>query len=194
MKIRFPVALLILSMIFSCKKEDPCESVLCAQNQQCVDGACVCIPGYKGADCLDQITPKKIIISKISVTRFPERKPNGNHWDVVNNTVNGELPDIYVALQDELDSVLFVGLEKINAVHTVKYSWSIQSGVSIDLQSEYTLSLWDRDYFLGVPTTVEKMGSVTFIPPYSDNNGFPNHIVIDNGGIVAFKLTVSYQW
>jgi hypothetical protein len=45
--------LLVLTMLVSCNENsiDPCDSIVCQNNGECVDGTCICELGYTGPDC-----------------------------------------------------------------------------------------------------------------------------------------------
>ena len=80
MKKLFLLALLPMLFIVGCNKEDV-EDEKKKQTQ--------CPEGYKGKDCKEQITPSKITLTKIQVTKFPQTN-GGASWDVASG------PDIFI--------------------------------------------------------------------------------------------------
>ncbi|MBX3255020.1 MAG: hypothetical protein KF862_12835 [Chitinophagaceae bacterium] len=185
---RWLLAILFPLVMVSCKKgsADPCDGTTCLNDGYCADGNCVCPEGYGGADCSQQITPKKIQITGIELTRFPATNNNGAGWD----TKNG--PDLYIKL--------FKGDEQIwqssdtynyqNATPSEVYTFEVMPAVDLtDPENEYTIMLYDQDDY----NADDLMGEIIFTP-YSGSKGFPKVLTLDTEGAVAFKLNVSYTW
>lgn len=180
--------LTFLLITFSCKKDntDPCANTVCLNGGHCVNGDCVCPEGYGGADCSQQITPRKIKVTKIEVTKFPATTNNGGGWD------NSSGADIYLKL--------FKGDTQVwKSSYTYNYQnanpstiYPIDISPSVDLSEpndEYTITLYDFDDF----DADDFMGGIIFTP-YSKSNGFPSVLTLDANGGVAFKLYLSYIW
>lgn len=47
-------------IVYSCKKEDPCEGVVCPAGKVCSSGTCTCPFGYEGANC-DSLSAIKFV-------------------------------------------------------------------------------------------------------------------------------------
>lgn len=182
------LVLAFLLIAFSCKKEnaDPCDNTVCLNGGHCVNGDCVCPEGYGGADCSQQITPRKIKITKIEVTKFPATNDNGGGWDPSNGA------DIYLKLSKD-DSQLWKSSDTYNyqnASAAAMYSFDISSSVDLtEPNDRYTISLYDYDDF----DADDFMGGIIFTP-YTNSNGFPPVVTLDANGGVAFKLHLSYVW
>lgn len=174
-------------VIVSCKKNDadPCDKTVCLNGGHCANGECVCPDGYGGADCSQPITPRKIKITKIEVTRFPATD-NGAGWDLTSG------PDIYLKLLKD-DVQIWKSSNTYNyqnADPSKIYSFDIAPAVDLtDPQDQYTISLYDYDDF----DAPDFMGGIIFTP-YAKSKGFPSVLTLDAGGTVAFKLHVSYTW
>ncbi len=49
------------AMLFpSCKKDDPCDDVVCMNGGTCNDGSCSCATGYEGGTCATEVRAKFI--------------------------------------------------------------------------------------------------------------------------------------
>lgn len=47
------------AMLFtSCKKDDPCDDVVCMNGGTCNDGSCACATGYEGSTCATEVRAK----------------------------------------------------------------------------------------------------------------------------------------
>ena len=177
----FPLA------IVSCQKNDadPCDKTACLNGGHCANGECICPEGYGGADCSQPITPKKIKISKIEVTKFPATD-NGAGWDLTSG------PDIYLQLLKGDASIWksSTTYDYQNADPSKVYSFDITPSVDLtDPQDQYTIILYDYDDL----DAADFMGGIVFTA-YVKSKGFPSVITLDAGGTVAFKLHVSYTW
>lgn len=166
-----------------CETFDACFNVVCLNGGDCVNGACVCPEGYTGADCSQQITPSKIRISRIEVTRFPATD-NGAGWDFTSG------PDIYPIIAKNNNLLWEYPSFIQNADPSTNHSFDVNP--VFDLESpndQYAISLYDYDDF----DNDDFMGGILFTP-YSSNNKFPSTFTLDAGGDVAFKVYVSYVW
>lgn len=180
-KIKTVVMLMILSSIlttFSCTKEKDTPQ----PTPTPAPPTSTCPTGYTGTNCVTQITPSKIRINKITVTRHPALD-GGNTWDLTSNA------DIYVTLTvSGAPSPFFTSGVYQDANSTLDYDFT--NGLPIDLIGPtltYEIRLFDED-----GTSVDDyMGGISFIP-YSSTAGFPSIITIDGGGSVAFQLHVTY--
>jgi len=177
--------LLTATVINSCNKvyPDPCEGVTCLNGGTCVNGSCDCADGYSGPSCAHQITPTKIRISKIKITKFPQYD-GGSSWDF------GSGPDIYVELLLGSSTIFKQPTMFENAQATQDYTYIPTSSIDLnDATAQYTIRLFDYDSISGD----DFMGGIIFYP-YSSTNGFPTTLYLDAGGAVKFELTFSYVW
>lgn len=166
-----------------CETFDDCFNVTCLNGGTCVNGICNCPDGYTGSDCSQQITPSRIRISKIDITRFPATD-NGAGWDLTSG------PDIYPELS--LGNTVLYSANKFfqNADPANDYSFELSPLVNMnEPEDQYTIRLFDFDDF----DADDFMGGINFTP-YFDNNGFPSTLNVDAGGDVAFTLHVTYDW
>ncbi|HRP57061.1 hypothetical protein [Agriterribacter sp.] len=191
------LVLAILLITFSCKKDsadflitlpdpDPCANTVCLNGGHCVNGDCVCPEGYGGADCSQQITPRKIKVTKIEVTKFPATTGNGGGWDASSGA------DIFPELSKG-DAVLWKSSTYYeNAGPSSVYAFNITPAIDLtEPQDQYTIRLYDYDS--GLFESDDFMGEIIFTP-YSKANGFPPVITLDANAGVAFKLHLSYVW
>ncbi len=191
----FMLAFLLIT--FSCKKDnpdflitlsapDPCANTVCLNGGHCVNGDCVCPEGYGGADCSQQITPRKIKITKIEVTKFPATTNNGGGWDASSGA------DIFPELSKG-DAVLWKSSTYYeNASPSNVYAFNINPAIDLtEPQDQYIIRLYDYDS--GLFESDDFMGGIIFTP-YSKSNGFPSVLSLDANGGVAFKLYLSYVW
>ena len=170
----------------SCKKEssDPCEGITCLNGGECVNGECDCAEGYGGPDCSNQITPTKIRITKINVTRFPATESNGAGWDPVSG------PDILPKLYDKNYNLIWESPTYYQDATQTTYTFNLNPSFDLtEPNDEYIIRLYDYDS----TDPDDFMGGIIFTP-YYNTNGFPNKITLDAGGEVAFELFVTYFW
>lgn len=163
--------------------EDPCLDVTCFNGGTCFNGLCSCPDGYTGAACETEVAPTKMRITNIIVTRFPATD-NGAGWDVTSG------PDIYPIVTRNSttiwDSPTFIQ----NANPALTYDFTPAPSIEINNPTDqYVISLYDYDDF----DADDFMGGV-FFTPYTSGNGFPDYIVLDPGGPVAYTIYVSYIW
>lgn len=167
----------------NCETYDACYNVTCLNGGVCINGDCDCADGYSGPSCADQITPSRIRISKIDVTRFPATETGGGGWDLTSG------PDIYVVLFKGDVNVWTSPIYYENASQT-SYSFEINPPYDISSPNDqYTIRLYDWDS----SDADDYMGGIIFYP-YNSNNGFPSVLDIDASGNVAFDFFVSYVW
>ena len=189
--------LLTLSFLFSCSSdsdtETPCTPIACLNNGVSnSDCGCDCPQGFTGDNCSIQITPSKILITKIVVTKFPNLKSNGSNWDAFALT-GWERPDIFPSISNSQGNYLFAG-NPINDSFSYgndNFIFTPTAPIEItNFNNQFTIILWDDD---GVNFTPEFMGGYDFY--IYQNNGFPQILdVSTTTGSVAFKLYLSYQW
>jgi hypothetical protein len=103
-------------------------------------------------------------------------------WDATDG------PDLFFRLYDE-EGPLTQPLTLIeNADPGSGYTFSINTMNIFNLTHVYKLRLLDYE---GVEIDSEDMGEIHF-QLYHNTNGFPEQIVVDDGGPVAFTLDVEY--
>lgn len=175
--------IILFLLVFSSCKKDACEDVTCLNNSVCNDGTCDCPEGYGGLDCGIELVPRKIVISNIKVTRMPATPPQGFTWDLTDD------PDIYTLIAT-LQSVIWYSPYYENADPSVPWDFTPSPTIDItgpDQLHEMVLVDYDHD------SDNDFMGSVFFIP-YIAGRNFPQQRILDEGGDVAFELTLSYSW
>lgn len=169
----------------SCTEDnpDPCGDNYCYNGGVCVNGECDCPSGWTGLRCSKQVTPTKVRISKILITRFPQYD-NGSSWDI------GSGPEVYIEITKEKEKVHEQPTVFENAESGKTYLYEPTSFIDLtDPTARYTISLYDYDDL----SADDWMGGVLFYP-YSSTGGFPEKMVLDAGGNVAFEMWLSYVW
>lgn len=169
--------LIVTTSFFSCSSDDSDKSE-----------PVVCPIGYTGTNCTSQITPTKIIVSKIRVKYFPNTN-NGSNWDV------GSPADIFVRLGrgDGTSSTvtLYTSNPITDAISDGVTNFDFVPAVPIELlfpTQQHALLLGDYDS----TSANELMGGLLFTP-YSTTNGFPTTITVANTTIpLSFELSVTY--
>ena len=198
--------LLMIAMFFGCSNDSPtastptptpgCTPIPCLNGGiSRPDCGCDCPIGFTGPNCSTQVTPTKILITKIKVKNFPNKKPDGvTTWDdFIFTSYNS--PDIFPLLT--LGSItLFQGSYFQDAISngngTDNFTWIPSTPINIiAINSQFTLILRDDD--AGSPG-YEIMGGFNFYL-YNSTEGFPTTISISNStSPYKFELTVSYVW
>ena len=169
-----------LILLASCHK-DECSDVVCQNDGVCVDGKCECATGYTGNHCEKQITPKKIKIINIRVTKFPATD-DGAGWDLTSG------PDIYVVL--EYNNYPIYKHSSYYKDANPDYVYDFKPDINLYFDNpidEYSILLFDYDSF----DSDDFMGGIKFTP-YYDTNKFPSVLTIDAGGAVSFEISVEY--
>ena len=144
-----------------------------------------CPTGYTGTNCGTQITPSKIRINKITITRFPQYD-GGSNWDVLD--IGDSRPDVYVTLSLN-STVLLTSNYYQDANYYQDYDFSNSPTFPFDIvlpNTQFTIRAWDYD-----TGADDYIGGINFTP-YSSTGGFPSIINIDGGGAVSFQLHVTY--
>jgi EGF domain-containing protein len=173
----------LIPLIYSCKKTDPdpCKDIICLNGGNCVNGACDCPTGYGGPDCSNQITPSKINLTSVRVTKFPATD-NGAGWDIASG------PDIFINIYKGTTLLYTHAVYFENADPSKDYDFVLNPLFQIDDPlARYTIELLDYDDF----SADDFMGGIEFTP-YSNTNGFPTSMKIDAGGTVAFTIYMNY--
>jgi hypothetical protein len=150
-----------------------------------------CPQGFTGNNCSTQITPSKILITKIVVKSFPNLKPNNSYWDDIPN----EYADIFPVISTMSgDVVYFSNVYYNNAFgsNLTPYTFNLTPNIEItNFQQNYVLGIWDFD---GNNSNPELMSSISF-SIYSQTGGFPPKITISQpaNGFEA-EVYLTYKW
>ncbi len=173
---------------------DPCADVVCLNGGNCVNGVCDCPPGYDGDDCSNKLTPSKVSIERITITRFPAKRSNGSDWD---NTSTG-LPDLWMVIgRDGLTGYVHRQPESSAISNASPSSTHVYTPTSPIVLSNFTINhtitLYDYD---GDPASnaPDLMGDADFVPFMLSRLGFPVLLNVDNGGNVAFQVRFAYEF
>jgi hypothetical protein len=179
---RFLSVFAFILVLSSCSKDDPCESIVCINGGECVNGECNCPEDYTGPDCSTQVTPLRINVKKVVVEKFPATAANGAGWDLFDG------PDMYLAIYKGTELLYYHDFFFEDAVADRQYTFELSS-FSFDFpKDKYTIAIFDYDDF----DADDFMGGLEFTP-YSSNNGFPETLNVQ-GGSVAFSVAVTYQF
>jgi hypothetical protein len=189
--------LFFVGFVFSaCSKDaDACAPIACynkgVANANC---GCDCAPGFTGADCSTLVIPKRILITKIRVSGFPNYNLAGNKWDVGNGI---ETPDIVPFFAKDLGKTsLFLGLTMFNVSSTGNDTYDFVPLTPIEITDynvRYSLLLYDDDTI--TTPSFEYMGGWDFIIYNSEAKIFPKILSIGSGnGIVKFQIYLTYEW
>ncbi len=184
-----PIYLCILFVLSltGCKEDDstdPCDGVICMNGGTCMGGECICPQRWSGVSCEEQVEPFEIEVWRIGLRRYPLTRPDGTDWDPDGG------PDLAIEVRYG-GQQLFGPFEVIyNTDGSQIYSWDMD--IRLDTPGdEYQFLLWEIDDILAGDR--ELMGQMNFLS-YTDDNGFPDIVEIDEGGDLAIRLFVEYRY
>jgi hypothetical protein len=181
----YSISMMLVSLLFVACSDEPCETQMCHNGGVCIDGLCDCPERYTGPECNDQVTPDVMRITSVKLLRFPGFRPNDDKmWDVTDG------PDVYFRLMHGDEPVAQPVVLVENADPTQQYQFNISLVDMKTVLDEYTMQLFDYE---AIGVEPQFMGEVAFTP-YHTTNGFPTEIMLDNGGPVAFHVTVEYLY
>lgn len=166
---------LILALLFL--------SISCSKTE---DGDEHCPEGYTGKNCDIQITPDSVFITKIMVLRFPATNFQEENWDSTSNA------DIYIQVWQNNEQIWSSTMIYANAISDTGIQYRFiptDTIVLTDPMAQYAIHLYDQDN----ASEDDYMGGINFIY-YSNNNGFPQSMILDDGDKVAFELSLEYAW
>lgn len=163
---------------------DPCYDVFCGNGGTCIDGDCQCSEGWSGYECLNQITPTSMIITRVDVIDFPPYD-NGLSWDL-----NGSAADITITIGNAQTTLYEASTYYPNAVPADQpfVFNNVNLYVAEPLQPlNFLLYNYDeifggQSYMGGVNATI-----------YWNTNGFPNTLNVSYDDY-EFKLYLEYLW
>lgn len=194
--------LTFLIITISCSSDSgsgsaPCVPITCLNGGTSTsDCGCTCPIGFTGSNCSTQITPTKILITKITVKNFPNKKPDGvSTWDSTPFFTN---PDIFPIITFDASGTtyeLFKGtaIQDVisNGNGTDNFSWTPSTPIQlVAINSQFSIILYDEDS----ASTKEFMGGFNFIP-YNSTGGFPTTVIMSNpNGSYKFELSLMYVW
>lgn len=142
-----------------------------------------CPKGYEGTNCDKEITPTKMVISKLEITKIPSFRPDATNWDAL-----GGKPDIYIQIFDDVTKKVIFTSNVITDHNTIDIIRGENLNIYIDNpKNKLVLSLYDED-----SGDDEYMGGINFIP-YTVGQKFPETINADCSGCkIAFNLNFQY--
>lgn len=148
-----------------------------------------CPKGYYGIDCVDQIDPKQITITKITVTNFPIKTGNGEAFDL-----DGSTPDILPEL--ELyggNKIIWTSNEHIdNPASQCCIDFIPNPAITINDPAAnnglFRFTLYDFD-----DGDIKQLVNFADFQLYYNSNTFPTVSHYDINGL-GFTLYLSYSW
>jgi hypothetical protein len=174
--------LVFISFLLITCKEDPCSGVICQNGGTCAKGNCLCSERYEGAFCEKQVTPEKLRIGKVTVTRFPATSDGGASWD--------QLPssgaDLFVAIFKGNDNIFQSGYYA-NANPNGFNEYTPASTLDLEPKTIYEIWLVDDDS----PLDPDIIAAYEFDINDSDMEGFPETISIGDSE-VQVQFDVEY--
>lgn len=186
----------LVLVIFGCSKEDitnGCTPITCLNGGiSQADCGCNCPDGYGGLNCGTQLTPLKILITKIRVKKFPNLRANATEWDA--NAIFNPFtrPDIFPAFYDSAGNLLYSdsAIQDAFSNGNDQFYFIPSNPIQItNLTSTYNLILFDED----TSTTAEAIGGWTSMQLYSSTGGFPSILIFGQASdAVIFELSLQY--
>ena len=176
----FIISLLTVITLLSCN-ERSCENTMCENGGICNDGSCDCPEGFMGTYCETRAIPDKMRITSLTLTRFPVTKHNVT-WDEFSG------PDIFFRIYEGSRPVAqpLHLYEDASAFNTYQFFIGL---IEIEnITNTFSIKLLDYD---GRDTKEDLMGEIEFIP-FNPEKGYPETIILDDDGPVAFEMTVEY--
>jgi hypothetical protein len=181
----YTITAALAAMLFASCAGDTCETQMCHNGGVCVDGLCDCPERFTGPNCNEQVTPDVMRITSVKLLRFPGYiATNDKPWD------NEDGPDVFFKLVHGEQPIAQPVVLLENADHTQQYEFHISLVDMKNVLDEYTMQLFDYE---AIGVEPQFMGEIAFTP-YHVTNGFPTEIHLDNGGPIAFHMTVEYLY
>lgn len=176
--------LFLLLIIFSSCSDITCEGG-CYNAGVCVEGECVCLKGYEGKYCQDDAPPKSIIVKKMSVLSFPWLDSDGKEWDTNSGPdIIFEMRKGYNAGDKYYSSPIYYNSSQSSVLHVNNINLILPNGgISHNIRFEDYDENKKNDYILSLK-----------FHPYSQNSGYKDAIIINEGGSLSMKLEVEYIW
>lgn len=167
----------------NCETKDLCYNISCKNGGSCVNGLCNCPAGYSGSDCSKQVTPTKIRITKIELTKFPATTAAGGGWDP------SDAPDIFIKFIKGTSVIWESPTYFSNALQGNIYTFTPTNPIEITAPKDrYDIELWDYDTL-----DPNDFMSGIFFTPYSDTNGFPSVLTLECGACTSsYKVYFQY--
>ncbi len=169
-------------------KPDPCENIKC-NHGTCINGQCDCQEGYSGPSCAKEITPSKIVITGIHLSKFPPTRSNGGGWDAASG------PDLLFRLiKAEDNSIIYRSSSPYKDAVTKKtYFFGGDASIELsDANGEYILSLLDEDHGLLLDWEDEVVSGIR-TRLYKKGQGFPKKLKVSSGD-TSYELNLQYYW
>lgn len=175
--------------------EVTCETLVCQNGGDCVDGKCVCPEHFEGETCEIQSTPLFIRITKISVnSQWSAYKPSGQRWDN-NENPPADRPDLSVEIMYKGTSQIYQYHHYVkDAYYDTPADFIPANGLAPEittdnLETSYRVNLIDID-----DIDYEVMGGADFVI-YDKKGGFPTEITArDDNSALEFTLKLHYQF
>lgn len=143
-------------------------------------------------------TPKNMRITSITVTNFPDKKPNGDHWDFSPILPLSSRPDLFVELSiNGSNSSIFRSKTEQDASYLSNYTFTepaLSSSESLPhnaaMNTGYIIELYDNDV-----TFNDFMGSVIFTPSslYNDDNA-ENFSKSMSSGSIEIRIDGTWEY
>lgn len=171
-------------------KDSDCPILNCQNEGVFENCSCNCPEGYVGTNCEVQLTPIKVLITKITVKSFPNQDA-GSNWDF------SSLPDIYVSIENS-SNILYSSNEFYqDAISNGSnlFQFNINPAFAISNVSQpYYISLWDYD-LEDAPASSDDFMAIAAFYPYDPSRGLPDKITVSNiPSQFLLELSLSYQW
>lgn len=183
---RLLINVLFFSLIISsCNKDnyDACEVLDCGVGY-CADGRCQCPKGFYGERCLQNHAPKAVLVEKVEVIRFPNKRVDYTTWDSLDN------PDLHLTIYQSFNKIWISSTSIQNADSSITHSFNVSPLARLEeMDLRYTISLYDDDG----SKVDEFMGGALFYP-YDEEKRLVSTKIVDNDGFVAFKLYLKYEF
>jgi hypothetical protein len=189
MRTLFLATLLATLFLYGCgDKEvaDPCAGVDCGERAQCVEGSCVCDPGYGGKDCATAQVPESIRLRDLRILAWPETRQDGTAWD------EGSEPDIYLIIGNYAtrENIYFSRVAE-NAQSVISFNDIVTIS---EVEDQHILLLVDYDGEIAEPETMATV--LVNFASLATTNDFPETAEIDlrtsNGMQLDFSLTYNH--
>jgi hypothetical protein len=179
----------ILPFIMSACKKDPCEGVTCQNGGTCVGtGACSCATGYEGTTCEKQLVPTALIITNVTILKFPQVRINGQTWDI------GSDADLFLSIETGGGSALWTPTSHYTDVKQTDLPLKIKLTNPLTIKN-YGDPIFFRIYDYDTPQIFEPVGGLGTVL-YSKSNPFTAKLrlgeINSSSTNVAFDIEIEY--